>query len=93
MVEITRLFWKRVYTSDAVMLGELESADVDMETWQVKNFFIALSDEAIQALGFRHPYLGKVIVCLPVSEVKTIKDTAILNKTLEELGNIRVCKE
>ena len=50
MVEITRLFWKRVYTSDAVMLGELESADVDMETWQVKNFFIALSDEAIQAL-------------------------------------------
>ena len=93
MVEITRLFWKRVLTSDAVMLGELESADVDMDTWQVRNFFVALSDEAIQALGFKHPYLGKVIVCLPVSEVKTIKDTAILNKTLGELRDLRACKE
>lgn len=93
MVEITRLFWKRVFTSDAVMLGELESADVDMATWQVKNFFVALSDEAIKALGFKHPYLGKVTVCLPVDEVKTIKDTAILNRTLEELSDLRACKE
>ena len=93
MVEITRLFWKRVFTSDAVMLGELESADVDMETWQIKNFFIALSDEAIKALGFKHPYLGKVIVCLPVSEVKAIKDTVILNKTLEDMHELRACKE
>jgi sporulation protein YlmC with PRC-barrel domain len=75
------------------MLGELESADVDMETWQIKSFFVSLSDEAIKALGFRHPYLGKVFVCLPVGEVKTIKDTAILNKTLDELRDLRVCKE
>jgi sporulation protein YlmC with PRC-barrel domain len=93
VVEITRLFWKRVFTSDAVMLGELESADVDMQTWQIKNFFIALSDQAIKALGFRHPYLGKVIVCLPVEEVKTITDTVILNKTLNELRNLQTCKE
>ncbi|MCW4000800.1 MAG: hypothetical protein NWE93_11225 [Candidatus Bathyarchaeota archaeon] len=93
MVEITRLFWKRVFTSDAIMLGELESADIDMETWQVKNFFVALSDEAIKAFGFKHPYLGKVTVCLPVEEVRAIKDTAILNKTLAELSSVKQCKE
>ena len=93
MVEISRLFWKKAITSDAVVLGEIQSAELDMTTWQVTNFFVALSDEATKSLGFRHPYLGKVIVCLPVSEVKTIGDTAILNKTMSELVHLRECKE
>ncbi len=93
MVEITRLFWKRAFTSDNVLLGEVESAELDTNTWQITNFFIALSDEGIKALGFRHPYLGKVIVCLPASEVKSIKDTAILNKTMDELRSLKECKE
>jgi sporulation protein YlmC with PRC-barrel domain len=93
MVEITRLFWKRAYTSDNFFLGEVESADLDMATWQVRNLFVALSDEAIKAFGFRHPYLGKVIVCLPVSSVKTISDTALLNQTLDELQSLKQCKE
>lgn len=93
MVEITRLFWKRAYTADNVFLGEVESADLDMASWQVRNLFVALSDAAIEAFGFRHPYLGKVIVCLPVSAVKTLSDTAVLNQTLEELRSLKQCKE
>lgn len=93
MVEITRLFWKRAYTSDNFFLGEVESADLDMATWQVRNLFVALSEEAIKAFGFRHPYLGKVIVCLPVSSVKAISDTALLNQTLDELHSLKQCKE
>lgn len=93
MVEITRLFWKRAYTSDNFFLGEVESADLDMATWEVRNLFVALSDEAIKAFGFRHPYLGKVIVCLPVSSVKAISDTALLNQTIDELRTLKQCRE
>lgn len=93
MVEITRLFWKKAYTSDNFLLGEIHSADLNMETWQVTSLFVTLSEEATNALGFKHPYLGKVVVCLPVSDVKTISDTAILNHTLEELRNLKTCKE
>jgi sporulation protein YlmC with PRC-barrel domain len=93
MVEITRMFWKKAYTSDAVLLGEVESAEVDMNTWQVTNFYVGLTDEATKKLGFRRPYLGKVTVCLPVSTIKSIKDTAILNKTMEELRELKECKE
>lgn len=93
MVEITRLFWKRALTSDNFVLGEVESAELDMNTWQITNLYVGLSDEASTALGFKRPFLGKVIVCLPVSEVKTIKDTAVLNKTLEELRSLKECKE
>jgi sporulation protein YlmC with PRC-barrel domain len=93
MVEITRLFWKRAFTSDAFLLGEVEDADVDTNTWQITNFYVGLTDEATKMLGFKRPYLGKVHVCLPVSTIKTIQDTAILNKTMQELRNLKECKE
>jgi sporulation protein YlmC with PRC-barrel domain len=93
MVEISRLFWKKAYTSDGFFLGEVESAELDMNTWQIKNFYIGLTDEATKMLGFKRPILGKVVVCLPVSTIKSYQDTAILNQTKEELHNLKECKE
>jgi sporulation protein YlmC with PRC-barrel domain len=93
MVEINRLFWKKAFTSDAVLLGEVESAELDMNTWQITSFYVGLTDEATKALGFKRPYLGKVVVCLPISAIKSIKDTAILNQTMNELRNLKECKE
>jgi sporulation protein YlmC with PRC-barrel domain len=93
MVEISRLFWKKAFTSDSFLLGEVESAELDMNTWQITNFYIGLSDEAAKKLGFKHPFLGKVVICLPVSEVKSFTDSAILNKTIVELKDLKQCKE
>jgi sporulation protein YlmC with PRC-barrel domain len=93
MVEISRLFWKKAFTSDAVLLGEVESAELDMKTWQITNFYVGLTDDATRMLGFKRPFLGKVVVCLPVSTIKSIQDTAILNQTMKELRNLKVCKE
>jgi sporulation protein YlmC with PRC-barrel domain len=92
MVEITRLFWKRVVTADAFVLGEIHSAVLDMDNWKLTSFYVALNDEAAKRLGFESPFLGKVMVCLPVSVVKAIKDTAVLNKTFDELRELKECK-
>jgi sporulation protein YlmC with PRC-barrel domain len=92
MVEITRLFWKKVVTSDAFVLGEIHSGVLDPDTWKLKSFYVALNDEAAKRLGFTSPFLGKVMVCLPVSVVKAIKETAVLNKTLDELRELKECK-
>jgi sporulation protein YlmC with PRC-barrel domain len=93
MVEITRLFWKKAFTSDDFLLGEVESAELDMSNWQIINLFVGLTDEASKKLGFKHPYLGKVVVCLPVTAVDSISDKAVLNKTIEELRSLRQCRE
>ena len=93
MVEISRLFWKKAYTSDGILLGEVESAELDMKTWQITNFYVGLTDDATRMLGFKRPFLGKVVVCLPVSTIKSIQDTAILNQTMKELRDLKVCKE
>ncbi len=94
MVEITRLFWKRAFTSDDFLLGEVESADLDMTTWQINSLFVGLSDEATRKMGFKHPYLGKVVVCLPVSTVASVAaDKVLLKQSMEELRSLKQCKE
>jgi sporulation protein YlmC with PRC-barrel domain len=93
MVEISRLFWKKAYTSDSFLLGEVESAELDTNTWQIINFYVGLTDEATKKLGFKRPYLGKLVVCLPTTAVKTFEDTAVLNKTMAELSQLKQCKE
>ncbi len=93
MVEITRVFWKKAFTSDAFLLGEIESAEVDMTSWQVTSLYVGLTDEAAKSLGFKVPFLGKVTVCLPVSTIKTLHDSAVLNKSLAELRDLKQCKE
>jgi sporulation protein YlmC with PRC-barrel domain len=93
MVEITKLFGKPAFTSDGLLLGEVHSAELDMSNWQIINLFVALSEEASIKLGFKHPYLGKVMVCLPVSTVESVTDKAVLNKTMDELSTLRQCRE
>ncbi len=94
MVEITRVFWKRAVTADGFVLGEVESADLDMNTWQVTSLFVSLSDEGNRKLGFKHPYLGKVMVCLPTSVVQSIEaDKVMLKQTINELRSLKQCKE
>ena len=92
MVEITKLFWKKAYTADNFELGEIHSADLDPQTWTINSLYVSLTDEAATAFGLKHPFLGKVTVCLPVSTVKAISDTAVLNQTLEELRTLKQCK-
>jgi sporulation protein YlmC with PRC-barrel domain len=93
MVEITRLFWKKAVTSDSMLLGEVESAELDMNTWQITNFYVGLTDEATRMMGFKRPFLGKVVVCLPASLIQSFEDKAVLNKTMKELSNLKECKE
>jgi sporulation protein YlmC with PRC-barrel domain len=94
MVEITRMFWKKAVTLDNFVIGEVESADLDMNNWQITNLFVGLSEEGTKKLGLRHPFLGKIVVCLPVSAVKSVvADKVMLNQTFEELRNLKQCKE
>jgi sporulation protein YlmC with PRC-barrel domain len=93
MVEIGRLFWKRVVTSDDLTIGELESAELDMTNWQVTNFYVSLNDDASEKMGFDRPYFGKVFVCLPSNTVKEVGDVVTLNKTFAELMELRQCKK
>jgi hypothetical protein len=78
--------------SDAFVLGEIESGELDINAWQLKGLPVSLNGAATKTLCFERPFLGKVMVCMPVSAVKVIKDTAVLSKAIHELRELKECK-
>jgi len=79
---------KRVIGADAYTLGEVTGADVDTEKWQITHLHVSLTDEAIRELGFKKPFLGSVIVCLPIDIIQATGDVVSLNKSIDELRNV-----
>lgn len=87
MVTFSRLIGKKVIGANAYALGEVHGADVDTEKWLVTHLHGGLADEATEELGFKKPFLGSVVVCLPVNLVQAIGDVITLNKSIRELGS------
>jgi sporulation protein YlmC with PRC-barrel domain len=76
---------KEVIGANAYTLGEMLGADVDASKWQITHLYVSLADEATRELGFRKPFLGAVVVCLPVDLIQAIGDVITLNKSIQEL--------
>lgn len=85
MVTFSRFMGKRVIGANAYTLGEVHGADVDTDKWQITHLHVSLTDDATRELGFKKPFLGAVIVCLPVSLIQAIGDVITLSKSIQEL--------
>jgi len=85
LVTFSKLVGKKVIGANAYTLGEMLGADVDASKWQITHLHVSLSDEATRELGFRKPFLGAVVVCLPVNLIQAIGDVITLNKSIQEL--------
>jgi sporulation protein YlmC with PRC-barrel domain len=87
------LNWKKVQTSDGVIIGEAEGGEVDTKTWRVTHIHVGLNDATLKEFGLKKPLLGQVFVCLPVELVERIDDSVKLNLTLAKLKNRKECRE
>ena len=92
MVKANRLNGKKVVTTDAFVVGEVEAAELDLNTWQITHLHAGLTNEALHELGYKKPLLGGVTVCLPVSYVQAVHHAVTLNKTSQELIETKECK-
>jgi sporulation protein YlmC with PRC-barrel domain len=88
LVIFSKLIGKKVVGANAYMLGEVTGADVDTSKWQLTHLHVSLTDEATRELGFKKPFLGSVIVCLPIDLIQATGDVISLNKAVEELKNV-----
>lgn len=92
MVKVSRLNGKKVVTTNAFVVGEVEAAELDTNTWQITHLHIALATEALQQLGYKKPLLGSVTICLPVGYVQAVHDVITLSRTFQELKETKECK-
>ena len=93
MVIISKLIGKKVIGANAYTLGEVTGADVDVEKWLITHLHVSLTEDATRELGFRKPFLGSVIVCLPINLIQATGDIISLNKSVKELKNVVEPKE
>jgi sporulation protein YlmC with PRC-barrel domain len=92
-MDIGKLNWKKVVTSDGVTIGEVEGGELDSKSFQVTHVHVGLNDAALKEFGLKKPFLGQVFVCLPVDMVQAVNDAVTLKESIGELKNGPECRE
>jgi hypothetical protein len=83
---------RKIVTSDAYLLGELEGITIDTENWLVSYLRVALSRHAIEDLHLEAPILLDIVISLPVRFIKKFGDAIELNATFSEIAAITKSK-
>ena len=78
-----KLNGKKVVGSDGYVIGEVDGIDVDLTTWQAPGLYLSLTDDATVELGYKKPFMSRIVICLPTKLVKAIGEVITLNESLK----------
>jgi len=79
---------KKVIETGAKIIGTVSGIEIDCSEWKVTHLQIELTDELVETLGYKKPFLGHVEILLSVDAVKAIADVVFLNKAMRELRDV-----
>jgi len=79
---------KKVIETGAKIIGTVSGIEIDCSGWKVTHLQIELTDELVETLGYKKPFLGHVEILLSVDAVKAIADVVSLNKAMKELRDV-----
>ena len=82
---------KKVVGKEGYILGEVDGIDIDLGTWRVNAFFVSLTNDAATELGFKRPFLSKVIIIIPSEIVSLIGNFINIDETIENLESLAEC--
>jgi sporulation protein YlmC with PRC-barrel domain len=96
-VNYTKLIGKKVVGAQGRIVGEVEGFDLDVDNWQVTGLQVGLTDDAATELGFKSPFLSRVVVLIPSNIVGAVGNFINLSETIQDLQSlvecIRSCKK
>ena len=90
-VNYAKLEGKKVVSAKGYVVGEIEGLDVELSNWQVTGLEVGLTDDAATKLGFKRPFLSKVVVIIPSNVVVEIGNFVTLDKAVEDLASLVEC--
>jgi sporulation protein YlmC with PRC-barrel domain len=79
---------KKVVGNEGYILGEMNDLNFDLEKWQATAFCVVLNAEASAELGFKKPFLRRIMICLPTKLIKAIGDVVTLTIPVKNLKDI-----
>jgi sporulation protein YlmC with PRC-barrel domain len=90
-VNYAKLDGKKVVSDKGYVVGVVEGLDVEVSSWQVIGLEVGLTDDAAMELGFKRPFLSKVVVIIPSEVVEEVGNFVTLNKAIEDLTSLVEC--
>ena len=87
----TKLKGKKVIGAKGYVIGEVEGLDLDISNWRVKGLQVGLTDDATTELGFKRPFLSKVVIVIPSKIVGIVGNFITLDETIENLEALTEC--
>ena len=87
----TEIKGKKVVGARGYIVGEVEGFDVDFSNWQVVGLQVGLTDDAATELGFKRPFLSKVVVIVPSEIVGLVGNFVTLDESIESLESLIEC--
>ena len=87
----TKLKGKKVIGAKGYVIGEVEGLDLDLSNWRVKGLQVGLTDEATTELGFKRPFLSKVVIVIPSKIVDIVGNFITLDESIENLQALTEC--
>jgi len=90
-VNTDKIEGKKVVSERGNTVGNVEALDVDLNNWKVTGLQVGLTDEAATELGFKRPFLSKVVVVIPVEAVAEVENFVTLDKRVEDLKSLVEC--
>ena len=92
LVSIKELNGKKVVTTDAFAIGEVDGAEFDVQKGALTHLRVDLSKEGAYELKLKKPVMGSVIVCVPLTLVQAYGHVINLNVPLASLKNLQECR-
>jgi sporulation protein YlmC with PRC-barrel domain len=90
-VNPTKLKGKKIIGANGYVIGEVEGLDVDPSNWQITGLQVGLTDNAATELGFRRPFLSKVVIIIPSKIVSLVGNFINIDKSIENLESLVEC--
>ena len=87
----TKLKGKKVIGAKGYVIGEVEGLDLDISNWRVKGLQVGLTDDATTELGFKRPFLSKVVIVIPSKIVDIVGNFITLDESIENLQALTEC--
>ena len=88
MVNALALNGRKVVTSDAYILGEVEGAEVNTENWTMTSLRVLLTKQAVEDLKLEPPILWDVVISLSVKFIKAFGEPITLNTPFSEIATL-----
>ena len=92
MPSLKELNGLKVVTTDAYTIGEVDGIEFDIQKATITHLRVDLTKEAANELRFKKPFMGSVVICVPLSFIQAYGHVINLNVPLSQIKTLRECQ-